>query len=276
MNPSSIDQCSIAAVPIKAYFGETKIEGHASGFLWRHPSKGLHLISNWHVFSHMRADNQRNICPLGARPNRLMITIQCHEKSRTHDSMREVTLDVPLVDGEGYPLWKEHPVHASSIDVAALPLDAAITQTFSVFPVNELNLTDQLATYVGGDAYVVGYPFDPAETKNLPVWKKGSIATEPAEPINDLPLIWIDTPAKPGMSGSAVYLRAIGQGLGPRGEKLDIHDGIISQFLGVYSGRRANEGDEFNKQIGLVRNPSVILEIVAGSSKPNIPSVLSS
>ena len=70
----------------------------------------------------------------------------------------------------------------------------------------------------------------------LPIWKRGSIASEPELPADDLPLFLVDSNTYKGMSGSPVYARTIGGYLSKQHEVFQMA-ARSTRFLGVYSGR---------------------------------------
>jgi hypothetical protein len=113
--------------------------------------------------------------------------------------------------------------------------------------------------------YVLGYPYDINGGKELPIWKRGSIATEPSINIDNLPKILIDTATRPGMSGSPVIYRR--SGIIYKDDSMELSKdtiiGTISGFLGVYSGR-INAKDTLEAQLGIVWKEEVIEEILKG------------
>lgn len=118
------------------------------------------------------------------------------------------------------------------------------------------------APAVMDDVFVVGYPWGlSGGTKALPLFKRGSIASEPTIEIDGLPKFLIDCRTASGMSGSPV----IGQrhGVGHNGDV-----GSFQGFVGVYSGRLETNGrlpseaDTAVSEIGVVWRRSVIDEII--------------
>ncbi|MDP1057560.1 hypothetical protein Q6324_28970, partial [Klebsiella pneumoniae] len=65
---------------------------------------------------------------------------------------------------------------------------------FAIFPVNsdELNLED-FDIKAGMDAFLIGYPLGMVAGGNLPIWKRGSVASEHDVNIDKLPKYFIDT-----------------------------------------------------------------------------------
>jgi hypothetical protein len=85
------------------------------------------------------------------------------------------------------------------------------------------------------ERFILGYPFGNAPPA-FPVWKRGSIASEPD-------LVWmttgyylVDTASRPGMSGSPVILRDWTNDYVVEAVRA-FNDKPATNFLGVYSGR---------------------------------------
>ena len=83
--------------------------------------------------------------------------------------------EIPLFDDEGVPLWLVYPL-GKRVDIAVLPLPEPLHPQ-TMYPINVL-ANDDLLVAIGMDVYILGYPFKIAPPK-LPVWKRGSIASEP-------------------------------------------------------------------------------------------------
>ena len=70
-----------------------------------------------------------------------------------------------------------HP--ARNVDIAVIPLVLSENQRalVNLYPMNEITVTG-LAVYIGMDVFILGYPFG-AGPPAYPIWKRGSIASEP-------------------------------------------------------------------------------------------------
>lgn len=175
---------------------------------------------------------------------------------------------LPLYSNDGAPVWRQHGDLGQEIDVALIPFAKKFSAQINseVFEtvqhcVNEQNSPHALYHKVGGEVFVVGYPLGIAVQKVLPIWKRGSIASEPGVPIDELPLFLIDTATREGMSGSPVYARQHGFLHYENGESA-VCTGPATTFLGVYSGRHGAD-DEFSAQVGRVWHRSAIDKIIA-------------
>jgi hypothetical protein len=114
------------------------------------------------------------------------------------------------------------------------------------------------------DVFVLGYPFGPGKT-GLPIWKRGSIASEP----DLVPLVesylFVDTASRPGMSGSPVIVRTYATHVS-EGNEITFTAGAANKFIGVYSGRLHTQ-NPLEAQIGMVWSPTYIDEIIDGGFK---------
>lgn len=93
----------------------------------------------------------------------------------------------------------------------------------------------------------------------LPVWKRGTVATEPTLEIDALPKFLIDTATRNGMSGAPVVMHR--NGFHNPGNLKDSFFAVIESFVGVYSGRYGADS-ELEAQLGIVWRETVIDEIL--------------
>lgn len=119
-------------------------------------------------------------------------------------------------------------------------------------------LNEETPVHVGSDVFILGYPFGITGGEKLPIWKRASIASEPAIDLDGLPKIFVDTASRPGMSGSPVILKQ-------RRQATIIQGNLISRysmrFIGIYSGR-IGSNDQLQAQLGIVWKAHVIDEII--------------
>jgi hypothetical protein len=243
----SFDRWSVSTVPITPYFDGLKLS-EATGFIWRRNGR-FYLITNWHVVSALAEG--------GSRPNKL----RCHFV-RAEQREREL-IDVPIRDQNNRPLWLVHfEQDTRAIDVVAIPLDDEDLKAVTLFPVNEL-APAKLAIMIGMDVFILGYPFG-SKPPALPVWKRGSIASEPDLVRHSTGYYLVDTASRPGMSGSPVILRSWSNHIlesnmwTTSNEKLP-----IDRIIGVYSGRLIPT----DAQIGIVWHVDYIEQIIDGGMR---------
>jgi hypothetical protein len=251
---TTLDELTLATVPIQSFFNDTPLST-ATSFVYRRRDRD-YLITNWHVVTGRNAITGDSLC-LGARPDRLRAQFNVQ-----HASFGKREIDIKLRDEEA-PLWLVHRNHHdepnSRIDVVAIPLDLG-TDRPPAYPVNDC-ANDKLKIIIGMDVFILGYPFG-AKPPGFPVWKRGSIASEPDLVRRTTGYYLIDTASRPGMSGSPVILRSWTSLMAKQGV-VAIQDRPLNRFIGVYSGRLSTEVSE--AQIGIVWHESFIPEIIDGN-----------
>jgi hypothetical protein len=226
--------------------------GHATAFFWE--SSGIvYLITNWHVVTGRNYQTGENTHRKGGRPNKAVAALRLQGVG-----FERTWLPIPLWNRDGKPAWFIHPVHGHKIDVIAFPVRLEEANVV-ISPINKFD-RDPLVIQVGMDVFVLGHPFDPVPPF-LPVWKRGSIASEPELAGLTNHYFLADTASRPGMSGAPVIRRSWGVHLTLSGNS--IVDRPHSKFLGVYSGRLQTK-DLLDAQLGIVWPESVVLEIIDG------------
>lgn len=171
--------------------------------------------------------------------------------------------DIPIRDDDDQPLWLAHP--GRNVDIAVIPLTFT-TEQLTILNLNPINIlaSSNLSVQIGMDVFVLGYPFG-AGPPAYPVWKRGSIASEPDLARMTTDYLLVDTASRPGMSGAPVIRRSYGFHL--------LEDGGVSmegvpmtKFIGVYSGRLPTK-DASEAQIGQVWPAEFIHEIIAADTR---------
>jgi hypothetical protein len=264
------DKLSLASCFIELHLGDHKI-GHASGFFWR-KANDLFLITNWHVVTGKNPFTKLFLkagqCPdhlkihytIVDAPSPEMISIL----GATAKGFAQKTLIVPLFKDYNSPFWIQHKECLSSgIDVVALKLDNSHLgiSPAGVVCFNDYGFTN-LFHYIGGDVLVIGYPLDEPGLK-LPVWKRGSIASELLVPWQNKPAFLVDCRTSSGMSGSPTIRRVFGPATFAD-LTTNLNNVVTSEFMGVYSGRLHD--DENVASIGLVWHREVVDQILTNPS----------
>jgi S1-C subfamily serine protease len=255
---TAIDLISTAILPLELFFDKTPL-GHATGFLWRSAAtRQLYIVTSWHVVSAKDFFTRKNIHKSGGRPNRLLTRLQIPGR------FEKQPWDIQLRDSQDNALWLVHP--GSRYDIALIPFSPPQAEQLVVglYPLNEY-ANDELLTEIGMDVFVLGYPFG-VSPPALPVWKRGSIASEPEiVRLTNQGYMLVDTASRSGMSGGPVIQRSWGHHLVAVG-RTSMDGRNRSKFLGVYSGRLPTDHPH-EAQIGLVWDKSYIEEIIAGNCR---------
>lgn len=241
-------------------FRETdSVLSSASGFIYQREQTD-YLITNWHNVTGRNPITGNCLSETLAVPD--MVSTLFRDLEQPANCRREF---VSLYRDEGMemPAWYEHPVHGHHVDVVAIPLNEELKQNYRLYPINAIEdeFNNNFKEWVSDDVFVIGYPFNETPHLQLPIWKRGSIASEPDVNIDQLPKFLIDTATRSGLSGSPVIMQRDGvHGFSGGAIKGDEIIGRIRNFVGVYSGRIGD--NELKAQLGIVWKAKVIDEII--------------
>ncbi|WP_131816335.1 S1 family peptidase [Mycolicibacterium porcinum] len=155
---------------------------------------------------------------------------------------------IPLIDDAWKPIWLEHPEYGPKMDVVAVPYKNPHHDEMLVLPWDEQQSADLTKLWVTQDVSIVGYPFGLESGPSLPLWIRGTIASEPVLQYRHadqyLPLFLVDARTRSGQSGSPVLLFQLpGSPLPPENGQFRYALGTYSRLLGVYTGRISDESD---------------------------------
>lgn len=244
-----LDFLSFCTVPIEIRNEQGRTVTKATSYFHSRNEENAYLVTNWHVVTD-RLPSVPSRSRSGALPTEAVLYL--HKKQKDKSSIRTddiVSLKVPLNDADGNsPKWLEHPTLKNRFDVVALPinikiLDGAVFNCISDWPGNYSNLEP----YAMADVAIVGYPWGLTGGGNLPLFKRGGIASEPDVNQNGLPRFLIDSRTTEGNSGSPVICSH--SGIYTPGNVANLQNdsviGTVRRFIGVYSGRLESieEGD---------------------------------
>lgn len=161
--------------------------------------------------------------------------------------------DIPLLAEDWKPVWRQHPTHGADVDVAVIPFkdsrgDALISPWEPPQSKPDPRSIQWPYLTAGQDVFIIGHPLGLVSGPLLPLWMRGTIASEPAlghyVDGKGLPLMLVDARTRKGSSGSAVIRHVPGGTLtkcvdGTTGITIGSH----SELLGVYSGRTHTDSD---------------------------------
>ncbi len=179
---------------------------------------------------------------------------------------------VPLYnDGLTGPRWLQHPRLAQRVDVAAIDV-SEVVKGFAIDHANVVEADAVLEPFSSQDVFIVGYPLGLITGAPSPVWKRGSVATDPTFDPEGLPKMYVDSATRPGMSGSVVLARHI-----VIGRSVKKKDGTETEpylyavkdvVVGIYSGRLGP--DQIQAQLGIVWKRNAVEDTVTGNTFGNI------
>lgn len=238
----------------------------ATGFVYQSGSI-LYLITNGHNFTRLNCETNERITASAAFPVKVKTKFR-GINPESPDMIGTVEFSLNLYEDEEHqkPKWLIHPEYGYKVDVVAMEILDLSTYTgiLKFYPINKFDYSEEFPIRVSDDVFILGYPFNVTGGSDLPIWKRGSIATEPSIDIDNLPKYLIDTASRSGMSGSPVVMQR--SGFHMSGNQISTTDilGVIRNFAGIYSGRIGAK-DNFDVQLGIVWKPHVIEEIIKGN-----------
>lgn len=222
--------------------------GRATGFLVE-TNGNLGLVTNYHVLSGRNPVTGKVMHSSLAVPDTLNVQHNLKEELGTWNWQRH-----PIIDEDGTALWLEHPEYGSRLDVAVLPISLDAEFTANVLPLESKDVFIDIR--VGDAVHVLGFPLALAGGGGAPIWKSGSIASEPELLYNNLPSFLIDATTRPSMSGSIVIARRAAPIMNEEGRVIGF-EGRRDKWLGVYSSRIHPDSE-----IGVVWQASEVTKII--------------
>ena len=237
-----------------------------------------YIITNGHNVTGVNPETNMRLSSHCAFPSKIQISLHAKvlpawqelvpEKGMVASMPRHVGFNLYLDEEHSNPDWYVHPEHGYQVDVVALPFmhKNEIPDHLLIFPINKyrefIDSFDSEAR-VADDVFILGYPFGITDPSEMPIWKKGSIASEPGIPYKGLPKMLVDTATRSGMSGAPVIFMRSGWHHLENGQLTDNSSiGTLHGFVGVYSGRIGAQ-NETEAQLGIVWRRQVIEEILA-------------
>jgi Trypsin-like peptidase domain len=251
---TKIDPFSLTTIPLEQCANGQSL-GTATGFIWKRREQH-YLVTNWHVVTGRNA--RTGELEMKVQPDMLKMPFN----TRIVDFGKQ-TYEVRIRDADNNPLWFVYPARQRGCDIVAVPLPIRGDDPIvNLYPINILKSEADLAVRIGMDVYILGYPFG-VESPGFPVWKRGSIASEPDLTKIGAGYMLVDTASRPGMSGAPVIRRSWAAHVLEHGGTSS--SGIPqTKFVGVYSGRRYTK-DPSDAQIGMVWPPEDIDDIIDGA-----------
>jgi hypothetical protein len=252
---AELDRFSLVTAPLSLHFNDTHLSD-ATGFIWQEGRQN-YLITNWHVVTARHAQTGKSLNTHGGRPNKIHALFN----TRIQQFLKQTHV-INIRDADDKALWLAHPARGRAVDVVAIPLPYADEDPiFDLHPINKYAAVQHTAR-IAMEVFVLGYPFGP-EPPGYPVWKRGSMASEPDLARIGTGYYLVDTASRPGMSGSPVIRRIWNQRVD--GDRvIPAPTPLRTEFVGVYSGRR-HTNDPNDAQLGMVWPRACIEDIIAGN-----------
>lgn len=245
-----IAQPSVQSLLLQCRFNGTVL-GSATGFLSQNAQGRHYLLTNRHVVTGRRQDDNQPMHRMGGVPNELVIW-----HNRTTGIGQWIAKVEPLYGADDVPLWREHPNLGAQADIVALPLTQLDEVRDYSYDLNNPGADIQVG--VADPVSVVGFPFGLAGGGLFAIWATGFQATEPIADFGDRPTLLIDCRSRSGQSGSPVIAYRSGGMLPMAGGGAAAFAGPVWRLIGMYSGRINAESD-----LGIVWKLSALRELMA-------------
>lgn len=220
-----IEHISLITTPIILLKGNDVIS-QGTGFYYSLVDGEKHilfLVTNYHVLTGNEPNTSKS--PKGDN-----IKFYFHKDPQNPGDVNEVRIQ--LYTKNQKEIWvtsNEYP----DADVAAIPMLSVFTKGAAVSAITEKWTESNLKIRPTSTITLTGYPYGFFDKKNwLPIWKTGTIATEPSYDFEGKPLMLIDISAFPGMSGSPAFAIANGAYQTIDGPTTV---GQVRMFLGIYA-----------------------------------------
>lgn len=173
--------------------------GSGTGFFYER-NNNFFLVTNYHVLT----------CRDPKDPSILLDKIL--------SSPDRITFNISVLTGQEFgvastlelsvdenSVFLEHKKRSHGVDLVALKVNFTPIQREVITTQQDIQLVSDIPIEITSNLFIVGYPWGFSPMDNLPVWKKGTVASEPNIISEDLPKIYVDSFTHPGMSGSPVF-----------------------------------------------------------------------
>ena len=236
----AIDHISLSTTPVDLYKGNDLVSKGTGFYYVESHDKGqvLFLVTNYHVLTGWPPT--KKLPPIGDN-----VLFQFHTSA--DDTGKVKSVRCPLFTKSGKPIWITSGT-CTEADVALIPLVQQAYQECKVSCISADWAKSQMLLRPTTNVTLVGYPYGFSDATNaLPIWKTGTIASEPTVDFEKKPLLLIDVSAFPGMSGSPVF--AIASGTYELADGSAVTVGSVREFLGIYASMQMVGKEKFLEQI---------------------------
>ena len=251
--------------------GENKSSG--TGFLYL-MGENHYLVTAWHNLSGRNFIDKTPISSRGWLPShiRMKLPLAYFEDASNTAAWSRGFFDFEsrlyAHSDEQCAIWLVDPDHRSGFDVAVIPLrafskpelvadqndrdqlleiiehlDRQSTPKQLSFSPNPMRLFAHKASgmmntlQIAQEVYVAGFPDSLVIAGALPIWKRGSVASEPDYPLGFRPSFLIDSAMRPGLSDAPVVGKFEDPSYDNGGKGVLMLRGNRQGFCGMYSGR---------------------------------------
>lgn len=281
-----INPLSLSTTPIEILTASEKSIGKATGFFYSRSSTELFLVTNWHVVTG-RDLEKPTISKNGEVPTiiRIFLHKRTDKSADVIETSKLIEIEFYINDEDGNsPEWFEHPTLKNTVDVVVFKIDGDLKERIQnecmiQTIMNDTGMDNRYHAEVMDHIYIIGYPWDlTGGNKVMPLYKNGSIASEPDIDYYGRPRMLGDSRTTKGMSGSPVVVVHNGYWRPNRESSDKAIFGKVTNFLGIYSGRllsrekeddssEENQHKEKISEVGYIWKKRLIDEIIQGDTK---------
>jgi hypothetical protein len=173
---------------------------------------------------------------MGSLPNRLSLRLILASDQPEYESVGKGQEEqfIELYDHSGQAMWYQHE-QKNLFDVAVLNVSPFVGR-FQIAGINQVATENDMAIEIGNEVFILGYPLGFAHFMDTPIWKRGSIASEPhLEMADSKNRVVIDATTRQGMSGAPVVMREKTHYVAESGEiKSHVN---ATRWVGIYASR---------------------------------------
>lgn len=195
----AVDHLSLCTTPIALLNGD-KAVSQGTGFYYSAEygdTLVVFLVTNYHVLTGHAPIEAK--APIGDN-----IVFQVHKCPENPADLYHVRF--PLFTKQGNPTW----IQSSSVpeaDLSVIPIPITVFEHCKLCCISSKWMTEpKIKLRPTSAVTLIGYPYGCSDRVNaLPIWKTGSVASEPHSDFDGKPLLIIDISAFPGMSGSPAF-----------------------------------------------------------------------
>jgi hypothetical protein len=251
---------SMAVTKIDLFF-HTEYLTSATGFFYRF-GQTIALVTNWHVLSGVHPIFLGTRDPAGRYPTKALFNFTHFDNESGIAECRKLVM---TISDNGRTKWFQHVSTKPLFDVAwidvadAIPDFADQINHIVCVPAHVLVQENGIANGyppVTSDIFVLGFPKGLQLQGAIPVWKRGTIASEPLFATDGKPIILVDAVTRDGMSGAPVLY--FGSSILAPGGKLVSVRGGEPWLVGVYAGREGVTKNEVEMALGRVWRRDVL------------------
>ncbi|MGA2618594.1 MAG: serine protease [Thermoguttaceae bacterium] len=236
----NVDHISLLTTPVKLFRGADLVSQGTGFYYVRKIEEGdiVFLVTNQHVLTGWAPLEKKP--PIGDQ-----ITFQFHQSDEETGKVTTVTL--PLFTKSGKQVWVGS-VMFPEADLAVILVNGQLCHGCTVRGIASHWADPKMKVRPTTTVTLIGYPYGFYDAKNaLPIWKTGSVASEPEIDFEGKPLMLIDVAAFPGMSGSPAFATAYGMYEMHNGT--GVTAGAVQQFIGIYASNVVRHKERFLEYI---------------------------